>query len=213
MVHHEAIRLHFLPREKRKTYASLVTDMGLKYHQKSKLQSALDAAALAAVRYMPDEQTAKAVALEYVEKNGFTTDSVVVEFPSSEIVRVSDSRKGKTVFASLFKTDSVKINAKAAELILKDEYDFILTYNANYDDTLHKKGPEHPETIAQMGFNFRTFCMFDELIQTHWKHHNVLIGTGMDHGCHEIDGECGSHGLDMPEDLNIVHLYKGYPKN
>lgn len=94
--------------------ASLVTDMGLKYHQKSKLQSALDAAALAAVRYMPDEQTAKTVALEYVEKNGFTTDTVVVEFPSDEIVRVSDSRKGKTVFASLFKTDSVKINAKAA---------------------------------------------------------------------------------------------------
>ena len=33
-----------------------------------------------------------------------------------------------------------KINAKAVELILKDEYDFILCYNANYDDVLHKKG-------------------------------------------------------------------------
>ena len=29
----------------------------------------------------------------------------------------------------------------------------------------------------------------------------------MDHGCHEIDGGCGSHGLDMPEDLNIHHFY------
>lgn len=93
---------------------SLVTDMGLKYHQKSRLQSAMDAAALAAVRYMPDEVAARQVALEYVEKNGFTTDSVVVEFPSNEIVRVSDSREGKTVFASLFKVDSVQINAKAA---------------------------------------------------------------------------------------------------
>ena len=51
---------------------------------------------------------------EYVEKNGFTTESVVVEFPSNEIVRVSDSRTAKTVFASLFKTDSVQIKAKAA---------------------------------------------------------------------------------------------------
>jgi hypothetical protein len=34
----------------------------------------------------------------------------------------------------------------------------------------------------------------------------------MDHGCHEIDGGHGSHGLDMPEDINIVHLYKGYPR-
>ena len=34
----------------------------------------------------------------------------------------------------------------------------------------------------------------------------------MDHGCHEIDGDHGTHGLDMEEDLNIVHLYKGYKK-
>ena len=93
---------------------SLVTDMGLKYHQKSKLQSAMDAAALAAVRYMPDETKAREVALEYVEKNGFSADGVVVEFPSKEIVRVSDSVEGKTVFASLFKVDSVEINAYAA---------------------------------------------------------------------------------------------------
>ena len=30
----------------------------------------------------------------------------------------------------------------------------------------------------------------------------------MDHGCHEIEGGCGSHGLDMDDDLNIVHAYK-----
>ena len=93
---------------------SLVTDMGLKYHQKSQLQSAMDAAALAAVRYMPDKTKANEVALEYVEKNGFSTDNVVVEFPSDEIVRVSDSREGKTIFASLFDVDSIQINAKAA---------------------------------------------------------------------------------------------------
>lgn len=34
----------------------------------------------------------------------------------------------------------------------------------------------------------------------------------MDHGAHEIDGGCGSHGLDMPEDINICHLYKALPK-
>ncbi len=93
---------------------SFVTDMGLKYHQKSQLQSALDSAALAASRYMPDETKAKSVALEYVEKNGFSTENVVVEFPSDEIVRVSDSIEGKTIFASLFRVDSVQIKAKAA---------------------------------------------------------------------------------------------------
>ena len=119
---------------------SLVTDMGLKYHQKSVLQSAMDAAALAAVRYMPDEQTAKQVALEYVEKNGFTTESVVIEFPSSEIVRVSDSRQGKTIFASLFKVDSVQINAKAAAKFVNKnmaiDFEYLMFHGDNTQFTL-----------------------------------------------------------------------------
>ena len=49
------------------------------------------------------------------------------------------------------------------------------------------------------------------MIKTHWKKHHTLLGFAMDHGCHEIDGECGSHGLDMPEDLNIVHRYMALP--
>ena len=40
-----------------------------------------------------------------------------------------------------------------------------------------------------------------------WKTHKTLIGFAPDHGCHEIDGGCGSHGLYMPEDMNIVHFY------
>ena len=120
---------------------SLVTDMGLKYHQKSKLQSAMDAAALAAVRYMPDEVTAKKVALEYVEKNGFSSDSVVVEFPSDEIVRVSDSVKSKTVFASLFKVDSIQINAKAAAKYVNKnmaiDFEYLMFHGNNSQFTLN----------------------------------------------------------------------------
>lgn len=120
---------------------SLVTDMGLKYHQKSRLQSAMDAAALAAVRYMPDEATAKSVALEYVEKNGFSTENVVVEFPSDEIVRVSDSREGKTIFASLFKINSVQINAKAAAKFVDKkmavDFDYLLFHGDDVTFTLN----------------------------------------------------------------------------
>lgn len=113
-----------------------------------------------------------------------------------------------------------EVNAKAVELIMKDEYDFILTYNANYDDYMHKKGPESIECLAEMRFNYQTYCMFDSLIRTHWKHHNVLIGTGMDHGCHttelriaKSDGlpRYGNHCDDTPQDRNIIHLYKIYP--
>ena len=104
------------------------------------------------------------------------------------------------------------VNAKAAELIMKDEHDFIVIYNGNYDSVMHKTGPESIEALAELRSNDHAFSELCELIESHWGHHNTLVGFAMDHGCHEIDGNNGSHGLDMDEDLNIVHLYKGYKK-
>ena len=76
---------------------------------------------------------------------------------------------------------------------------------------MHKKGPESAEALAELRVNDHAFSVLSGLIKTHWTHHNTLVGYAMDHGCHEIDGGCGSHGLDMDEDINIVHLYKAYP--
>ena len=103
-----------------------------------------------------------------------------------------------------------EVNAKAMELILRDEHDFILIYNGNYDSVMHKHGPESPEALAELRLNAHIFGVIADLIEEHWKHHRTLLGFAMDHGCHEIDGGCGSHGLDMEEDLNIMHLYRGY---
>ena len=104
-----------------------------------------------------------------------------------------------------------EVNAKAAELILADRHDFILVYNGNYDLYMHKFGPESPEALGELRANVHAYSMFDALIREHWKGHSTLVGFAMDHGCHEIDGGCGSHGLDMEEDLNILHRYQIYP--
>lgn len=104
------------------------------------------------------------------------------------------------------------VNAKALELIVKDQHDFIVIYNGNYDSAMHKSGPEGLKSLAELRANDHFFGILSTLIREHWKHHNTLVGFAMDHGCHEIDGECGSHGLYMPEDINILHLYKGYKR-
>ena len=104
-----------------------------------------------------------------------------------------------------------QVNAKAVELILQDRHDFIAIYNGSYDTIMHKYGPESPEALGELRANSRTFGMLDSLIREHWTQHNTLLGFAMDHGCHEIDGACGSHGLDMDEDLNILHRYVLYP--
>ena len=105
-----------------------------------------------------------------------------------------------------------EVNAKAMEVILRDEHDFIVVYNGNYDSVMHKNGPESAKSLAELRVNDHIFSVISNLVKSHWKQHNTLLGFAMDHGCHEIDGGCGSHGLDMPEDINIVHLYKGYPR-
>ena len=104
-----------------------------------------------------------------------------------------------------------EINAKAADLIREDRHDFIAVYNANYDDIMHKSGPESIEALSELRVDSHAFAMFADLIKTHWSNHNTLLGFAMDHGCHEIDGGCGSHGLDMEEDINICHFYGAYP--
>ena len=104
------------------------------------------------------------------------------------------------------------INAKAMELIEKDEHDFILVYNGNYDSTMHKQGPEAEDSLKALQHNVNTYSQLHDKVAECWKHHNTLMAFAPDHGCHLIDGGSGSHGLDMPEDLNILHFYDVLPK-
>ncbi len=104
-----------------------------------------------------------------------------------------------------------EVNAKAAQLILEDKHDVIVVYNGNFDAVMHRWGPESVEALCELRANSEMFAMFSAMIETHWKQHNTLVGFAMDHGCHEIDGNLGSHGLAMDEDLHVVHLYKTYP--
>lgn len=97
--------------------------------------------------------------------------------------------------------------AKAKELIEEDKYDFILLYDAEYDSTMHRHTPEGKESLDILQKNIRVFSEIADKIGECWKDHRTLLGFAPDHGCHEIDNGIGSHGLDMPEDLNILHFY------
>ena len=102
-----------------------------------------------------------------------------------------------------------QVNAKTLQLIREDRHDFYVIYNGNYDSLMHKHGPEGIDALGELRVNAHVFAMFGEAIRECWKEHRALVGFAMDHGCHEID-DGGSHGLDMPEDLNITHFYHGH---
>ena len=100
-----------------------------------------------------------------------------------------------------------EVNEKAMQLIEEDQYDCIVVYNGNFDSRMHKTGPEAEEALQELADNNAVYAQFVQAIRENWKQHNTFYGFMPDHGCHAIDGDCGSHGLDMTEDMNIIHFY------
>lgn len=97
------------------------------------------------------------------------------------------------------------VNRKAEQLIAAGRYDVLVIYNPDYDNAMHAHGPEDKRALRQLHENVKTFARFVALAQKQGK--KTFCGFCPDHGCHEIDGKHGSHGLDMEEDMNVVHFY------
>lgn len=98
-------------------------------------------------------------------------------------------------------------NMKAMELIEKDCHDLIVLYNGNYDDAMHKKGPESKAALQALRENVATFCQIHDAIKKYWTGHNTVLAFAPDHGCHKTFFGRGNHGKKTPEDMNIKHFY------
>ena len=98
-------------------------------------------------------------------------------------------------------------NEHALRIIAEDQHDIVVVYNGNYDSTMHRWGPEAAESLDQLVHNAKSFEMLSQAAMKAWAGKPSLAAYLPDHGCHEIDGQLGSHGLDMQEDMNIVHFY------
>jgi len=84
-------------------FSAFAIDIGMNDYKRSQMQTTLDAAALAAVYKLPDETQARATALSYITKNGFTTDGITVTFESSDqVIRIDSTKRINTYFANIF---------------------------------------------------------------------------------------------------------------
>lgn len=99
-------------------------------------------------------------------------------------------------------------NEKALEVIRNDAHDLVVVYNGNYDETMHRWGPESQEALQQLEHNAESYQQLKREAEKAWTGKRSVAAFLPDHGCHEIDGHLGSHGLDMPEDMNIVHFFE-----
>ncbi|MBR5113514.1 MAG: alkaline phosphatase family protein [Clostridia bacterium] len=100
-----------------------------------------------------------------------------------------------------------QVNRKALKLIKENKYHLIVIYNGNFDATMHHHGPEAKKSLKVLDKNIKVYSKIVARIRECYKKYNVFYGFCPDHGCHEIDGKAGSHGLDCYEDMAIIHFY------
>lgn len=105
-----------------------------------------------------------------------------------------------------------EVNEKALELIKEDNYDLLVVYNQEYDDTMHRTGTESEESLMAMHNHIATFDMLANAVKKHWKKHNTMICWATDHGIHQLENGHGWHGDNIEEDMNVMHFYGVYPK-
>jgi len=97
--------------------AALIIDVGGMTLTKTQLQSAVDAAALAGARELPDNPTlARSKATSYAAANGISADTVTITIsPNNKSITVAVSRTSSTFFAKILgaSTSTVAANATA----------------------------------------------------------------------------------------------------
>ena len=104
-------------------------------------------------------------------------------------------------------------NAKALDLISRDEHDLIVLYNGDFDHNMHYHGPEGRRTLRALDENLATFCTLHDAIQSAWGGHDCTLAFAPDHGCHKVLGVFGNHGLDQPSDMELCHFYSFLPRH
>ena len=60
-------------------------------------------------------------------------------------------------------------NEKALEVLKEDHFGIVLCYNANFDSTMHRYGPEAEVSLAQIDHNAKAFQTLVEAAKKTWK--------------------------------------------
>ncbi|MBE6611161.1 MAG: hypothetical protein E7632_01605 [Ruminococcaceae bacterium] len=100
-----------------------------------------------------------------------------------------------------------KVVLKGLELIREDKYDFLVIYNGAYDSMMHATYPEAPEAMEWLVHHAGAYARIYDTVKEAYKGHTTLVGYATDHGVHTNEAGRGTHGANIPEDINITHFY------
>ena len=105
--------------------------------------------------------------------------------------------------------DDAAVLERTLSLLSDDRHDFMVSYNQEYDDTLHRTRQDGPEALAAAGRHVQTFTLLWQATEEHWAGQNRALLFTPDHGAHydAMKGK-GDHGEDIPEDMDVLHFWR-----
>jgi hypothetical protein len=105
--------------------------------------------------------------------------------------------------------DDAAVTARTLTLLKEERHEFIVSYNQEYDDTLHQNRHDGPEALAAAGRHVETFVRLLQATEERWAGHNRALLFVSDHGAHYDAGKGKSdHGEDIPEDMDVLHYWR-----
>jgi len=102
--------------------------------------------------------------------------------------------------------DDAEVTRHALALIQEDRHDLLVVYQQEYDDTLHRSGPFSPEALRAVDNHVAAFATLARAADLGWRARSRVVLLCPDHGAHlDPDSGRGTHGLPIPEDLEVDH--------
>ena len=134
--------------------------------------------------------------------------SAIIAMPDSSFLHIFSGRD-IPCFVVKNVEEALKISHK---LIDEDQFDLISCHVFEYDDNAHAYGPRSQQALDAVAREADVFNKIGARIKEKWTDHAVFLGYGPDHGQHAEEDGRGSHGSELPEDMNIMHFYGVFPR-
>jgi 2-polyprenyl-3-methyl-5-hydroxy-6-metoxy-1,4-benzoquinol methylase len=105
--------------------------------------------------------------------------------------------------------DDAAVLDRTLSLLKDDRHDFTVSYNQEYDDTLHRTRHDGPEALAAAVRHVETFVRLWQGTEENWAKYNRALLFTPDHGAHYDAVKAKSdHGEDIPEDMDVLHFWR-----
>ncbi len=104
-----------------------------------------------------------------------------------------------------------QVTDRTLALLAADSHDLIVAYHQEYDDQLHRTEPFSEPCLAAFRHHVGSLQRLARAATAAWRAHDHAVVLATDHGAHvdPLSGR-GSHGLGIPEDMEVSHWYGLY---